>query len=138
MAAALGEMPRECNSRPRLQERRLLPARNPQRRLQRTLRQRRVAAALACDHLAVEAPQLGDEHAHLWVAHFAEQPRDERQRIWSRPTRVSVSTITTPGSKANKPMPCKGSKVGSICRSPPVRSPCIACVAPSQNEPIAP
>jgi hypothetical protein len=47
----------------------------------------------------------------------------------SRPTRASVSTITTAGSKANKPMPCRGSNPGSICRSPPARSPCIACVA---------
>ena len=58
-----------------------MPARNPQRRLQGTLRQRGVAASLACDQLAADAPQLGDEHAHLRVAHFAEQPRDERQRV---------------------------------------------------------
>jgi hypothetical protein len=64
---------------------------------------------------------------HLRVAHFAEQPRDERQRV----TVAAVSAITTAGSKANKPMPCRGSNAGSICPSPPVRSPCIACVRPA-------
>src|SRR4029079_5231159 len=80
-ATALGEVLCECNTRPGLQERRLLPLRDPQCRLQAILRQRRVAAVLACDEFTPDAPQLGDEHAHLRVTRFAEQPRDERQRV---------------------------------------------------------
>ena len=59
---ALGEVTRERDTCPGLEKRRLLPMRDSQRFLQRVLCKRHVASTLACNELAPNTPQLGDEH----------------------------------------------------------------------------